>query len=83
MAEARMRARAVAAGSSAMSCAQIEWVLYLRRNPPKDGKGAALVLPRCDNEAMNLYLAEIATQIAPGAHAACSSIRPAGISPAA
>jgi DDE superfamily endonuclease len=37
---------------------------------PKDGKGAALVMPRCDTEAMNLYLAEIATQIAPGAHAA-------------
>ena len=26
--------------------------------------------PRCDTEAMNLHLAEIATQIAPGAHAA-------------
>ena len=37
---------------------------------PKGGKGAALVMPRCDTEAMNLHLAEIATQIAPGAHAA-------------
>ena len=37
---------------------------------PRDGKGAALVMPRCDTEAMNLHLAEIATQIAPGAHAA-------------
>jgi hypothetical protein len=37
---------------------------------PKDGKGAALVMPRCDTEAMTLHLAEIATQIAPGAHAA-------------
>jgi hypothetical protein len=37
---------------------------------PKEGKAAALVLPRCDSEAMNLHLAEIATQIAPGAHAA-------------
>ena len=37
---------------------------------PKDGKGAALVMPRCDTQAMNLHLAEIATQIAPGAHAA-------------
>src|SRR6516165_2877385 len=36
---------------------------------PKDGKGAALVMPRCDTEAMSLHLAEIATQIAPGAHA--------------
>ena len=37
---------------------------------PKQGKGAALVLPRCDTQAMNLHLAEIATQIAPGAHVA-------------
>ena len=27
-------------------------------------------MPRCNTEAMNLHLAEIATQIAPGAHAA-------------
>ena len=32
---------------------------------PKDGKGAALVLPTCNTEAMNLHLAEIATEIAP------------------
>jgi putative transposase len=37
---------------------------------PKEGKGAALIMPRCDTEAMNLHLAEIATQIAPHAHAA-------------
>ena len=37
---------------------------------PRDGEGAALVMPRCDTEAMSLHLAEIATQIAPGAHAA-------------
>jgi DDE superfamily endonuclease len=37
---------------------------------PKEGKGAALVLPRCNTEAMNLHLAEIATAVAPGAHAA-------------
>jgi hypothetical protein len=36
---------------------------------PKDGKGAALVLPRCNTEAMTLHLAEIATEIAPGKHA--------------
>lgn len=36
---------------------------------PKEGKGAALVLPACNVEAMNLHLAEIATQIAPGRHA--------------
>ena len=37
---------------------------------PKDGKGAALVMPKCDTDAMNLHLAEIATRVAPGAHAA-------------
>ena len=37
---------------------------------PKDGKGAALVLPRCNIAAMNLHLAEIAMAVAPGAHAA-------------
>ena len=36
---------------------------------PKDGKGAALVLPRCNIPAMNLHLAEIARAVAPGAHA--------------
>ena len=36
---------------------------------PKDGKGAALVLPKCDTYAMNLHLAEIARNVAPGAHA--------------
>ena len=36
---------------------------------PKDGKGAGLVLPSCNTEAMNLHLAEIATQVAPSTHA--------------
>jgi hypothetical protein len=36
---------------------------------PKEGKGAALVMPRCNIKTMNLHLAEIATEIAPGAHA--------------
>lgn len=36
---------------------------------PMAGKGAALVLPRCNTEAMSLHLAEIATEIAPGKHA--------------
>lgn len=36
---------------------------------PIEGKGAALVLPTCNTEAMNLHLAEIATEIAPGKHA--------------
>src|SRR5258708_14446510 len=36
---------------------------------PKNGKGAALVLPRCNIAAMNLHLAEIAMAGPPGAHA--------------
>ena len=36
---------------------------------PNQGKGAALVLPRCDSAAMNLHLTEIARAVAPGAHA--------------
>ena len=36
---------------------------------PKEGKGAALVLPHCDTAAMNLHLAEIARAVASGAHA--------------
>ena len=36
---------------------------------PKDGKGAALILPTCNTEAMNLHLAAIAAIVAPGAHA--------------
>jgi DDE superfamily endonuclease len=36
---------------------------------PTAGKGAGLVLPACNTEAMNLHLAEIATEVAPDAHA--------------
>ncbi len=36
---------------------------------PREGKGAALVLPRCNSAAMSLHLAEIAACVAPGAHA--------------
>ena len=36
---------------------------------PRQGKGAALVLPRCNSAAMTLHLAEIARAVAPGAHA--------------
>ena len=36
---------------------------------PRQGKGAALILPACNTEAMNLHLAEIAEIVAPGAHA--------------
>jgi DDE superfamily endonuclease len=36
---------------------------------PQDGKGAALVLPSCNTEAMALHLKEIAATVAPGGHA--------------
>src|SRR5207237_7974673 len=36
---------------------------------PHQGKGAALILPACNTEAMNLHLAEIAKAVAPTAHA--------------
>ena len=37
---------------------------------PKQGTGAALVLPACNTFAMNLLLAEIGKNVAPNAHAA-------------
>ena len=36
---------------------------------PKRGKGAALILPACNTEAMNLHLAEIAAAVEPAGHA--------------
>jgi putative transposase len=36
---------------------------------PSQGKGAALVLARCNSAAMTLHLAEIARTVTPGAHA--------------
>jgi len=36
---------------------------------PEHGTGAALVLPACNSEAMQLHLDEIATKVTPGAHA--------------
>ncbi len=36
---------------------------------PRQGKGAALVLPRCNSAAMTQHLAEIARAVTPGAHA--------------
>src|ERR1700759_278374 len=36
---------------------------------PERGAGAALVLPFCNTEAMQLHLGEIATKVSPGAHA--------------
>jgi hypothetical protein len=42
----------------------------LARLRPREGKGAGLVLPWCNTEAMNLHLAEISATISPGRHAA-------------
>ena len=36
---------------------------------PEPGTGAALVLPACNTEAMQLHLNEVATKVTPGAHA--------------
>ena len=36
---------------------------------PYEGKGAALVLPACNIQAMNLHLVEISAEVAPGRHA--------------
>jgi hypothetical protein len=36
---------------------------------PAEGKGAAIVMPRCDTAAMSLHLAEISTAVAADAHA--------------
>ena len=48
---------------------------------PELGTGAALVLPACNSEAMQLHLDEIAIKVSPGAHAILSSIKPAGMAP--
>ncbi|MDE1146685.1 MAG: IS630 family transposase [Azospirillaceae bacterium] len=36
---------------------------------PAEGKGAGIVMPRCNTAAMNSHLQEIAVHVAPGAHA--------------
>lgn len=36
---------------------------------PAEGKGAGLVLPRCNTDAMNAHLREISLHVAPDAHA--------------
>ncbi len=45
------------------------WAYIFGAICPKKGKGAGLVLPSCNTQAMSLHLAEIATEVAPGAHA--------------
>jgi hypothetical protein len=46
-----------------------KWTYIFGAVCPARGVGAALILPHVNAEAMNLHLAEISTQIAPGAHA--------------
>jgi hypothetical protein len=43
------------------------------------GTGAALVLPACNSEAMQLHLDEIATKVARARTPSCSSIKPDGM----
>ena len=47
------------------------WTYIFGAICPKDGKGAALVLPYCNTIAMNLHLAEISNAIAPGGSSVC------------
>jgi transposase len=37
---------------------------------PKEGKAVGLILPRCNTATMNLHLAAVAADVAPGRHAA-------------
>src|SRR5437660_3599287 len=51
---------------------------------PKEGKGAALIMPACNTEAMNLHLAEIAATVArPLPTPSSWSTKPAGTCPRA
>ena len=45
------------------------WAYIFGAICPKKGKGAGLVLPYCDTEAMQDHLAEISQTVDPGAHA--------------
>ena len=45
------------------------WTYIFGAICPKKGKGAGLVLPYCDTEAMQEHLAEISNAVDPGAHA--------------
>ena len=44
------------------------WAYIFGAICPQQGKGAALVMPKCDTQAMSLHLAEVAQAVAPGAH---------------
>jgi hypothetical protein len=49
---------------------------------PARGVGAAIIMPAVNTEAMNEHLAEISSQVAPGARALLICTVPAGISAA-
>ncbi len=46
-----------------------EWAYIFGAICPAKGKGAGLVMPYCDTQAMQAHLAEISTGVDPGAHA--------------
>jgi len=46
-----------------------DWAYLFGAVCPARDRGAALVLPKADAEAMNLHLAEIGRHVTPGAHA--------------
>ena len=46
-----------------------KWAYIFGAICPAEGKGAGLVMPRCDTEAMQAHLVEIGTMVAPDAHA--------------
>jgi hypothetical protein len=45
------------------------WAYLFGAICPAEGKGAGLVMPFCDTEAMQAHLAEISAMVAPDAHA--------------
>ena len=45
------------------------WAYIFGAICPAEGKGAGLVMPFCDTEAMQAHLAEISAMVAPDAHA--------------
>ena len=63
------RTRARQADRSAPRDQRYQWASLFGAVCPARRVGAALVLPFVNTEAMNLHLAEISTQVTPGAHA--------------
>ena len=54
---------------AALKDLRYEWAYIFGAVCAERGVGAALVMPRCDAEAMTLHLAEISQAVAKGAHA--------------